>query len=311
MQMGRNRGGFSLSELLVVMGIIAVLSAILYPVFSAARESTRVVACSSNLQQIGVAAGTYYADFDGPPMSQLTRSLGEYVNGPEVFICPDDPTRQDSYSAYFVGRHNPALSSEFVVGCPRHNHGHRQTVALGRGSADLGPVGVVKHNDADIRIGDVVEGGTLHFADESTLNISDGLTVCVLASVSGKAGLHTVVWVPGEQDGWVEASVTPGNRFEVVTPDTVAAVRGTKFCVYVHAGQDSYQDSRSFSYVKVHEGQVMVNARTGPGQMLLKPGRSAQVWSYLPPGHLKAGSSAAERWGPGPWRGNADHSLSM
>ncbi len=311
MQMGRNRGGFSLSELLVVMGIIAVLSAILYPVFSAARESARVVTCSSNLQQVGVAAGMYYADFDGPPMCRLTRSLGAYVNGPEVFICPDDPTRQDSYSAYFVGRHGPALSSEFVVGCPRHNHGHRQAVALGKGGAGLGPVGVVKHNDAEIQIGDVVEGGTLHFADGSTLSLSDGLTVCVLASVSGKAGLHSVVWVPGKQDGWVEASVTPGNRFEVVTPDTVAAVRGTKFSVYVHSDRYSCQYTRSFSYVKVREGQVMVKARTGPGQMLLKPGRSVQVWSYLPAEHLKSGGSSVEQWGPGPWPANTDYSLSM
>lgn len=310
MQMGRNRGGFSLSELLVVMGIIAVLSAILYPVFAAARESARVVTCSSNLQQVGVAAGMYYADFDGPPMCRLTRSLAEYVNGPDVFICPDDPTRQDSYSAYFVGRHSPPLSSEFVVGCPRHNRGHRQAVALGKGGADLGPVGVVKHNDVEIGVGDVVQGGTLHFADDSTLNISDGLTVCVLASVNGKAGLHSVVWVPGEQDGWVEASVTPGNRFEVVTPDTVAAVRGTKFSVYVYSNKYSYQAAGGFSYVKVHEGRVMVQARTGPGQMLLKPGRSAKVWSCLPPGHLKVGGSAAEQWGPGPWPVNADHSLS-
>lgn len=57
-----NRRGFTIIELLVVMAIIAILAAMLFPVFSSAREKARQTACSSNLHQIGVAFGMYLQD---------------------------------------------------------------------------------------------------------------------------------------------------------------------------------------------------------------------------------------------------------
>jgi prepilin-type N-terminal cleavage/methylation domain-containing protein len=64
-----NRGvmrgnGFTLIELLVVIAIIAILAAILFPVFAAAREKARQTACSSNLKQLGLAFVQYTQDYD-------------------------------------------------------------------------------------------------------------------------------------------------------------------------------------------------------------------------------------------------------
>jgi prepilin-type N-terminal cleavage/methylation domain-containing protein/prepilin-type processing-associated H-X9-DG protein len=56
---------FTLIELLVVIAIIAVLAAILFPVFSQAREKARQAACLSNLKQLGLAISLYQQDFDG------------------------------------------------------------------------------------------------------------------------------------------------------------------------------------------------------------------------------------------------------
>jgi prepilin-type N-terminal cleavage/methylation domain-containing protein/prepilin-type processing-associated H-X9-DG protein len=56
--------GFTLIELLVVVAIIAILAAILFPVFAQAREKARQTSCQSNLQQIGKALQMYSADFD-------------------------------------------------------------------------------------------------------------------------------------------------------------------------------------------------------------------------------------------------------
>ena len=58
------RRGFTLIELLVVIAIIAILAAILFPVFAQAREKARQTSCMSNLKQIGTAAYMYTSDYD-------------------------------------------------------------------------------------------------------------------------------------------------------------------------------------------------------------------------------------------------------
>jgi prepilin-type N-terminal cleavage/methylation domain-containing protein/prepilin-type processing-associated H-X9-DG protein len=58
------RRGFTLIELLVVISIIAILAAILFPVFAQAREAARKAQCSSNLRQLGMAIRAYCQDYD-------------------------------------------------------------------------------------------------------------------------------------------------------------------------------------------------------------------------------------------------------
>jgi prepilin-type N-terminal cleavage/methylation domain-containing protein/prepilin-type processing-associated H-X9-DG protein len=60
----RNRAGFTLIELLVVIAIIAILAAILFPVFAQAREKARAISCMSNLKQIGTGNMMYVQDWD-------------------------------------------------------------------------------------------------------------------------------------------------------------------------------------------------------------------------------------------------------
>jgi prepilin-type N-terminal cleavage/methylation domain-containing protein/prepilin-type processing-associated H-X9-DG protein len=108
----RPRKGFTLIELLVVIAIIAILAAILFPVFAQAREKARAISCISNLKQINLAILQYQQDYDEYLPNGLFRdtsthaasgshSLGgagwagqiqAYVKSTGVFKCPDDPT---------------------------------------------------------------------------------------------------------------------------------------------------------------------------------------------------------------------------
>ncbi len=59
-----NKKAFTLIELLLVISIIAILAALLFPVFGSAREKARQISCDSNLHQIGLAIDMYAQDYD-------------------------------------------------------------------------------------------------------------------------------------------------------------------------------------------------------------------------------------------------------
>src|SRR5262245_34867273 len=71
----QRRNGFTLIELLVVIAIIAILAAILFPVFAQAREKARQATCLSNLKQIGTGLMMYVQDFDEAVPAGTTANL--------------------------------------------------------------------------------------------------------------------------------------------------------------------------------------------------------------------------------------------
>src|SRR5437763_17019901 len=104
------RCGFTLIELLVVIAIIAILAAILFPVFAQAREKARTISCLSNNKQVGLAFMQYVQDFDEtfPPSrftttpndtanrsSPWTVSILPYTKNVQIYECPSDPTSAD------------------------------------------------------------------------------------------------------------------------------------------------------------------------------------------------------------------------
>ena len=102
--------GFTLIELLVVIAIIAILAAILFPVFAKVREKARAISCISNEKQIGLGEMQYTQDNDEtfPAISyclQWASPIFPYLKSANVFKCPDDSAtdpHEVTYSANIV-----------------------------------------------------------------------------------------------------------------------------------------------------------------------------------------------------------------
>lgn len=73
------RKGFTLIELLVVIAIIAILAAILFPVFARAREKARQASCLSNLKQLGLGILMYAQDYDETTLPLYTQNIPSYT----------------------------------------------------------------------------------------------------------------------------------------------------------------------------------------------------------------------------------------
>jgi prepilin-type N-terminal cleavage/methylation domain-containing protein/prepilin-type processing-associated H-X9-DG protein len=129
---GRKTAGFTLIELLVVIAIIAILAAILFPVFAQAREKARAATCLSNLKQIGLALMQYTQDYDETlpnslayrgafvaPLYGFDMLIQPYIGmrvgtglNPGIFRCPNDSIARspavESARTYSLARSNRA-----------------------------------------------------------------------------------------------------------------------------------------------------------------------------------------------------------
>ena len=115
----RKNAAFTLIELLVVIAIIAILAAILFPVFAQARDKARQTSCLSNMKQIGLGEQMYVQDYDevlprlrlynlnyasygpGKWAYGIQDSLKPYIKNDDVWKCPSDSIVRDDCDATF------------------------------------------------------------------------------------------------------------------------------------------------------------------------------------------------------------------
>lgn len=124
---GESHRGFTLIELLVVIAIIAILAAILFPVFARAREAARRTSCISNMKQIALATAMYAGDYDG----FMYHLRGRGFNFTGCTVCSDDscntasPLYDPAIAAdpdlapqKIIAAHSPYMKNNQVFHCP-------------------------------------------------------------------------------------------------------------------------------------------------------------------------------------------------
>lgn len=161
--MKQHTKGFTLIELLVVIAIIAILAAILFPVFTQAREKARAASCLSNAKQIGLAIAMYREDYDEVnPRHRLCPDLANpeertcstamptsptgpnetwwapYDNDPAVGPEPADPLAVPYNTPAKAGMLQPYFKNLMIFKCPSYPQGQ---VGYAMSYITAGPMG--------------------------------------------------------------------------------------------------------------------------------------------------------------------------
>lgn len=241
------RCGFTLIELLVVIAIIAILAAILFPVFGRARENARRTSCASNLKQIGLGIFQYASDYDSIlPPSQLPSTtlpngacgpsvatvswptmIFPYVKNQQVFVCasgedspivPADTLNSGSGSTpttkKYFGITDSAAGSNGGDGTTNKSDTQVNQLSYGRNLIpDVGPGGAL---------------GASKMAGQTTFCGSDGwsntgATAGFWTSTSPKSGFVRT----GTVISWPESGIgDPAGTIHIVDAWTTAASQG-------------------------------------------------------------------------------------
>jgi prepilin-type N-terminal cleavage/methylation domain-containing protein len=149
------RRGFTLIELLVVIAIIAILAAILFPVFAKAREKARQSSCLSNIKQLGLGALQYAQDYDERMMPDRLPTLTP--------VTPTGPYVRNGNNYYFwTDFVQPYVKNSQILLCPSNNTPN--TCCVAERPRSYGPN--TETANSTCKLGDVQESAnTIHFME--------------------------------------------------------------------------------------------------------------------------------------------------
>jgi prepilin-type N-terminal cleavage/methylation domain-containing protein len=241
------RRGFTLIELLVVIAIIAILAAILFPVFAQAREKARQTQCMNNLKQMATASLTYIQDYDERfPMAvyapvlnpngqrcafTLFDAIFPYIKNIDITRCPSEP------NALY-------LNEGFIAVLQMPTCNLRQPISY-MYNYDLLPPGrtPIDQNPPAVRLG-TVSIAEVELVAETTINFEADLALggsgSVLQRKPNESNIFLIVPVRARHNEFVQANFVDGHAKAIKARKLGQAGAGVQYTYPGRAGNDPF-----------------------------------------------------------------------